>query len=158
LNPTEVDLTALVGRVVETVRPTQPDLVVDFSCEPDLRVTGDPVLLERAFYNLLENAWKFSSKQPAPRVHVGRAETERGLAFLVEDNGAGFDPRHARRLFGAFQRMHTQDEFPGTGVGLASVQRIVHRHGGEIWAESEPGVGTRFYFTLRSPRSEPPPV
>ena len=122
-----------------------------------MRVHGDPVLLETALVNLLDNAWKFTSKVEQPRVAVGRTTTDKGPAFFVRDNGAGFDMRHATRLFGVFERLHPQQEFPGTGVGLATVQRIVRRHGGRIWAESAPDAGTTFYFTLPTESQPTPP-
>jgi light-regulated signal transduction histidine kinase (bacteriophytochrome) len=96
--------------------------------------------------NLIGNAWKFTSKVPAARIEVGRLEANH--AFFVRDNGAGFDMAHATKLFGPFQRLHSAGEFPGTGIGLATAQRIVHRHGGLIWAEARPGEGATFFFTL----------
>ncbi len=143
-----VDLSALAAATGQRVAESWPDTTVEFVCQPGLQAVGDATLLEAALYNLLDNAWKFSSKAPRPRVEFGCGETERGPAFFVRDNGAGFEMRHARKLFGAFQRMHTQEEFPGTGVGLAIVQRIVRRHGGQIWADASPGVGATFFFTL----------
>lgn len=109
---------------------------------------GDAVLLGQVFANLLSNAIKFSSKQAHPIIEVGSCERNGEPAIFVRDNGAGFDPRYADKLFGVFQRLHRQDEFSGTGIGLATVQRIIHRHGGRIWAESAPGQGATFYFTL----------
>jgi light-regulated signal transduction histidine kinase (bacteriophytochrome) len=151
LTPADVDLSALATTTAHRVSETRSDAKVDFVCAPGLRVRADPTLLEAALFNLLDNAWKFSSKAAHPRVEFGQAESPRGPAYFVRDNGAGFDMRHARRLFGVFQRMHTQEEFPGTGVGLATVQRIIQRHGGHIWAESEPGKGATFFFTLPAP-------
>ena len=109
---------------------------------------GDAVLLGQVFTNLLSNAIKFSSKQAHPIIEIGSCERNGEPAIFVRDNGAGFDPRYADKLFGVFQRLHRQDEFSGTGIGLATVQRIIHRHGGRIWAESAPGQGATFFFTL----------
>ncbi|HJW82298.1 MAG TPA: ATP-binding protein, partial [Acidiferrobacterales bacterium] len=109
----------------------------------------DARLLRVVLDNLLGNAWKFTGRQPGPRIEFGATGSADGApAFFVRDNGAGFDMTYAGKLFGAFQRLHTLSEFPGTGVGLATVQRIVHRHGGRIWADGAVGKGATFYFTL----------
>jgi signal transduction histidine kinase len=141
-----VDLTALAQDVARELGVIAPTRVV---IEPDLHATGDPSLLRAVMTNLIDNALKFSARQAQPRVHVGGAGEEGGMpVFFVRDNGAGFDMRFADKLFGAFQRLHRQDEFPGTGVGLATVERIVSRHRGRIWAKSTPGQGATFFFTL----------
>jgi light-regulated signal transduction histidine kinase (bacteriophytochrome) len=101
-----------------------------------------------ALENLLENAWKFTSKRESARIEFGQTNNNGSRVYFVRDDGAGFDSARAGRLFGAFQRFHDKNEFPGTGVGLATVQRIIQRHGGRIWAESVPGKGATFYFTL----------
>jgi signal transduction histidine kinase len=111
-------------------------------------VEGDRTLLRLVLQNLLGNAWKFSARVAAPRVEFGVRQENGRAVYFVRDNGAGFDMRFADKLFGLFQRFHSQNEFPGTGVGLATVQRIVRKHGGRVWAESEPGKGATFYFTL----------
>jgi len=115
--------------------------------EEGLEVDADPRLATIVLENLIGNAWKFTAKQDQPRIEVGRESAARSALF-VRDNGAGFDMAYADRLFGAFQRLHTAAEFEGTGIGLATVQRIVRRHGGRIWAEGEPGKGATFRFTF----------
>ncbi|MDP3828370.1 MAG: ATP-binding protein, partial [Polaromonas sp.] len=117
-------------------------------------VQGDPRLLRQVLDNLLGNAWKFSDQQPQTRITLGRENGPDGQPiYIVRDNGAGFDMAYSEKLFGAFQRLHTASEFPGHGIGLATVHRIVTRHGGRIWAESVPGNGATFYFTLGRPHS-----
>jgi light-regulated signal transduction histidine kinase (bacteriophytochrome) len=116
--------------------------------EEGLSAVGDTRLLENVLQNLLGNAWKFTSNRPEARVEVGKSIRDGVLAFFVRDNGAGFDMTYADRLFGAFQRLHAATEFEGHGIGLATVSRIVRRHGGRIWAEGQTGVGATFYFTL----------
>jgi light-regulated signal transduction histidine kinase (bacteriophytochrome) len=113
-----------------------------------LNANGDAQLLEIALTNLLGNAFKFTGKTPQARIEFGQTEVEGRRAIFVGDNGAGFDMALAKKLFGAFQRMHKASDFPGTGVGLTTVQRIVHRHGGRIWAEAAVDQGASFYFTL----------
>jgi signal transduction histidine kinase len=126
--------------------------VAEITIEPGLAAWGDPTLLRLVLENLLGNAWKYTAKVSPAVVSLRRVphdgKTGNGSALVVRDNGAGFDMRSAERLFGLFQRLHSASDFPGHGVGLASVRRIVRRHGGEVWAESEPGKGAAFYFTL----------
>jgi light-regulated signal transduction histidine kinase (bacteriophytochrome) len=110
--------------------------------------TADRSLIEQVWVNLLSNAIKFSGKKDAPVVEVGAISEEREYVYFVRDNGAGFDPRYQEKLFGVFQRLHHSDEFPGTGVGLALVHRIVTRHGGRVWADARLGEGATFHFTL----------
>jgi two-component sensor histidine kinase len=143
-----VDLSQLADFIVEDLRRHTPHRVVEASIEPGLRVVGDPTLLRLVLENLLSNAWKYTTRCETGRVWLASRAHDGRRVFEVGDNGAGFDMRSADRLFGLFQRLHSQSDFPGTGVGLASVQRIVRRHGGEIWAESAPGQGARFSFTL----------
>jgi two-component system sensor histidine kinase/response regulator len=121
---------------------------VELWVEEGLSAVGDTRLLENVLQNLLGNAWKFTSNRPEARVEVGKSIRDGVLAFFVRDNGAGFDMTYADRLFGAFQRLHAATEFDGHGIGLATVSRIVRRHGGRIWAEGQTGVGATFYFTL----------
>ncbi len=142
-----VDLSETAQQLVEELRSEDPGRDAEFVIEPALAIEGDRTLLRMVLQNLLGNAFKFSSRTPGARIEFGRA-ADAARAFFVRDNGAGFDMRFADRLFGVFQRLHSQSEFAGTGVGLATVQRIVRRHGGRIWAQSEPGKGATFYFTL----------
>jgi light-regulated signal transduction histidine kinase (bacteriophytochrome) len=114
-----------------------------------MTVNGDPKLLRIVLENLLSNAWKFTSKCKNPKVEVGSMIDGNRKVIYVRDNGAGFDMAYSDKLFGAFQRLHGMDEYPGTGIGLATVQRIIHRHGGRIWFYSSPGNGAVFYFTLK---------
>jgi signal transduction histidine kinase len=153
LNRKRVDLSALAMEVAEELREAKPERKVEFSIQKGLEVWGDPRLLRVALVNLIGNAWKFTEKKHEARIEFGLDEelSRRGHipVYYVRDNGAGFEMIYADKLFGAFQRLHGQDEFEGTGIGLATVQRVVHRHGGRIWAEGEEGRGATFYFTLR---------
>jgi len=144
-----VNLSQLALYVLDDLKRASPEREVVVHVQAGLVTQGDPTLLRMALENLLGNAWKYSSKNPHAEISFERAEQNGRSAYLVRDNGAGFDMRFADRLFGVFQRLHSSGDFQGTGVGLASVRRIVRRHGGEIWAESEVGHGARFYFTLK---------
>ena len=149
INRIPFDLSALAEEVLREIRESAPDRPAEIVVERGLRVVADRVLMRAALTNLAGNAWKFSSKCPSTRIEIGARKGEsRETVFFVKDNGAGFEMKHADKLFGAFQRLHRQQEFPGTGVGLATVQRIIARHGGRIWAESQPNQGATFFFTL----------
>ena len=145
-----VNLSQLAGYVVEELRRAAPDrsVEVEIEVEPDLSAWGDPTLLRLVLENLLGNAWKYTSRCAHAQISLRSVQQSDKNAFAVRDNGAGFDMRSADRLFGLFQRLHSASDFPGHGVGLASVQRLVQRHGGKIWAEGEPGRGATFFFTL----------
>ncbi len=144
-----VDLSAMVQAIAADLQPTEPERQVEFSYAPRVVAQGDPRLLRVVFENLLNNAWKFTAKKLHPKIEFGTLPQSDGtIAYYVSDNGAGFDLAYANNLFGAFQRLHTIDEFPGTGVGLATVKRIIHRHGGRVWAEGLVEQGATFYFTL----------
>jgi PAS domain S-box-containing protein len=143
-----INLSRIAEDVVQALRENQPESQVTFVLAPDLMVEGDPNLLHIVLENLLGNAWKFSAKQPEPRIEFGQKTHVKERTFYVRDNGVGFDMAYADKLFGVFQRLHSITEFPGTGVGLATVQRIIAIHGGRIWAESAEGEGATFYFTL----------
>jgi PAS domain S-box-containing protein len=144
----EIDLSSLVASTLETIRKSNPEKKTEFVIEPGLIVNADQRLLRIALENLLGNAWKFTSKRQISKIEFGMTEQNNKNVYFVRDNGAGFDMIYAKKLFGAFQRLHSANEFPGTGIGLATVRRIIHRHGGEIWAESEVDKGATFYFTL----------
>ncbi len=143
-----IDLSSAVDQVAARLREAYPHRRMEFLIERNLTAAGDPHLLDVALTNLLENAAKFTSPCHEARIQFGEAQAAGARAFYVRDNGVGFDMAFAGMLFGAFQRLHKSSEFPGTGIGLATVQRIIHRHGGRVWAESQPGLGATFYFTL----------
>ena len=148
-----VDLTAIAWNVTARLRRDHPDRRVAVAVADDLIAEGDVRLLTIALENLIGNAWKFTSKRAEARIEVGMRDEAGNRAYLVRDNGAGFDMTYASKLFGVFQRLHSNSEFEGTGIGLATVQRIVHRHGGRIWAEGQVERGATFFFTLEA---EPP--
>jgi light-regulated signal transduction histidine kinase (bacteriophytochrome) len=149
-----VDLSRLAGKVLEELRQAEPQRRVRLTVQPDLYVQGDARLLRVVMDNLLGNAWKFTGQCAEAVIEVGGSAGEDGACvFHVRDNGAGFDMAYVDKLFGAFQRLHDSGEFPGTGIGLATVQRIIHKHGGRIWAEGNVGAGAIFYFTLDRTRS-----
>ena len=144
-----IDLSALAASVVHELQEREPQREVAVDIAPDLQAEGDPRLVRIALENLLDNAWKFTARCAQPRVRFGAAVDDDGTpCFVVEDNGAGFDMRFVDKLFTPFQRLHRESEFSGTGIGLATVARIVQRHGGRMWAHSQPGEATRFCFTL----------
>jgi len=144
----QVDLSAIAADVVHSLRREQPDRSVDVTIPPSLIAECDPVLIRSVLENLLGNAWKFTGRTADARIEVGSEVVDGEPAYFVRDNGAGFDMAYSNKLFGAFQRLHGQSEFPGVGVGLATVSRIIWRHGGRVWAHGEPGMGATFYFTL----------
>ena len=148
LNRVPVDLGAVARGIAQRLRAGAPERTVDFRIADRGTATADPRLVEVLLQNLLENAWKFTARRPVACIEFGQTDTPRGRAYFVRDNGAGFNPQQAGRLFVPFQRLHKAADFPGTGVGLATVRRIARRHGGEAWAESVPQEGATFYFTL----------
>ncbi len=145
-----VDITMLAESVIADLRRAEPQRQVKVCIQPLMSVKGDPDLLRIALVNLLANAWKFTGRQAAARIELGNRDNDDNdcRVFFVHDNGVGFDMAYVNKLFGAFQRLHSTSEFPGTGVGLAIVQRIINRHGGQIWAEGVVNEGATFYFSL----------
>jgi PAS domain S-box-containing protein len=148
LHLADVNLSQVAAEVVALLRESSPGRRVDVSIEPDLHVQGDPQMFRVILDNLMGNAWKYSAKVDTAEIAIGSREMDGERVFFVRDNGAGFDMAYADKLFGPFQRLHGADEFEGTGIGLATVQRLIHRHGGRVWAEGEPGRGATFYFTV----------
>jgi PAS domain S-box-containing protein len=154
LNRRALDLSALAQAVATRVREGHPERAIELAIAPGLQAWGDRALLEAVLHNLFENACKFSAMRDPARIAFGRETTPAPAggqavpAWFVRDNGAGFDMRHAHKLFGVFQRLHQASEFAGSGIGLTTVQRIVQRHGGQVWASAAPGAGATFYFTL----------
>ncbi|HWQ21273.1 MAG TPA: PAS domain S-box protein, partial [Clostridia bacterium] len=143
------DISAMAAEVAGDLRQENPQRDVQLTIEPGMTVTGDPQLLHIVLVNLLGNAWKFTSQREQAHISMGTVQDpEHGLAFFVRDDGAGFDQKYKDKLFVAFQRLHGQDEFPGTGIGLATIQRVIRRHGGDVWAEGEVNRGATFYFTI----------
>jgi two-component system, sensor histidine kinase and response regulator len=149
----EVDLSAVAGAVLERLRETDPARELDVRIRPGMIVVGDGQLLRIALENLLGNAWKFTAREPNPRIEFGQTQVAGEPTYFVRDNGAGFDMTYVDKLFTPFQRLHLASEFPGSGVGLATVQRIIHRHAGRVWAEGLTGQGATFHFTIGRPRA-----
>ena len=143
-----VELSALAQMVATELQQQEPERQVEFVITEGRTARGDARLLRVVLENLMGNAWKFTSKHPHARIEFGDAQYNGNRAYFVRDDGVGFDMAYADKLFGAFQRLHSVSEFEGTGIGLASVQRIIHRHGGRVWAEGEVDKGAAFYFTL----------
>lgn len=152
LNAVEVDIGGLARETGDELRSAAPEREVELSIGEELFARADLHLLRVALQNLIGNAWKFTSENDVARITVDKLPETQPPVFYVRDDGVGFDMKYSKQLFAPFQRLHEARRFPGTGIGLATVQRIIHKHGGRIWAESEPGKGTTFYFTLaRSP-------
>jgi signal transduction histidine kinase len=145
-----VDLSAVAQAVAQELIVQNPGRRLDVSIEPDLHAQGDSRLLRVAIENLFGNAWKFTRNKDQARLGFGQSHSPEGTVFFVRDNGVGFDMAHSKQLFVPFQRLHSDSEFEGTGIGLATVQRVIRCHGGRIWAESTPGLGSTFYFTIQN--------
>ena len=145
-----VNLSLIAQAAANELQQASPERKAHFLIAPDLVSEADANLIRIALKNLLDNAWKFTAKQPITEIEFGMTSHNGSPALFVRDNGIGLDMTYADKLFGAFQRFHSTTDFPGTGIGLATTQRIIHRHGGRIWAESQPGHGATFYFTLQN--------
>jgi light-regulated signal transduction histidine kinase (bacteriophytochrome) len=143
-----LDISELAREVAEEIKANHPDQAVEIAIAPGMTASADKRLVQILLANLLSNAWKFTRPKASKKVDVGTEIVDGEARFFVQDNGVGFDMIYAHRLFGAFQRLHSQNEFPGVGIGLATVRRIVNRHGGRIWAEGAVGEGATFYFVL----------
>jgi light-regulated signal transduction histidine kinase (bacteriophytochrome) len=170
---TSIDMTDLAGAVFESLTSAAPESAPRFELKPLPPARGDPAMLRQVFANLIGNAIKYGRRQPDPVIEVGwiagappakgaeeAAASEAGVArvettYYVKDHGVGFDEKYRHKLFGVFQRLHSEEEFEGTGVGLALVQRIIHRHGGQVWAEGKLNEGATFYFTLPALEEQP---
>jgi PAS domain S-box-containing protein len=152
----DVDLSAVAAAAVEELRRTNPGREVAVEIEARLGCRGDPRLMRVVLDNLLGNAFKFTAKRPRARIEFGAREESGERVYFVRDDGVGFDTQYASKLFSAFQRLHHARDFPGAGIGLATVQRVLRRHGGQIWAESQPDQGATFYFTVPAPNDERP--
>jgi light-regulated signal transduction histidine kinase (bacteriophytochrome) len=145
-----VYLSNMVRAIAETFQKNNPERIVDVIVREGINVKGDPYLMRIAMDNLMDNAWKFSGSKERSEIEFGAVLKDGETICFIKDNGVGFDMSYVNKLFGAFQRLHSTAEFPGTGIGLATVRRIINRHGGHIWAEGEVGKGATFYFTMPS--------
>jgi len=143
-----VDLSASAQIIVHELQQHDPDRRLEISIAPQMVAQGDESLLRIVLENLLGNSWKFTGKTPLPRIEFGMTRQGKENVYFIRDNGAGFDMAHVGKLFGIFERLHSEADFPGTGIGLITVQRIIRRHGGRIWGEGSIGQGATFYFTL----------
>jgi light-regulated signal transduction histidine kinase (bacteriophytochrome) len=152
---TTVDLSSLAQTISADLMRTQPDRKVAFIITPGMHVHADRNLMGVVLENLFDNAWKFSSNHPTAKIEFGCTLNQGQRVYFIRDDGDGFDMAYAGKLFGAFQRMHTPAEFKGTGIGLTTVQRIITRHGGKVWAEAEKDKGATFYFTLPDHEGNP---
>lgn len=148
IRPTEVDLSKIARQVTDRLRASEPNRRVEIVIAKNIFAHADPSLMQNVMEHLLANAWKFSRPNQSSRIEFGALICDDRPTYFVRDNGVGFDMQHAKKLFGTFQRLHHVDDFPGIGIGLAVIHRILQRHNGRIWAESEPGQGATFYFSL----------
>lgn len=150
MNMTRVDISQMARELAESLQAAEPERPAEIKVDPGLHALGDSTLVRCVIDNLMRNAWKFSAKKDCTRIEVSASSLEEGTVFFVRDEGCGFDMKFADRLFAPFNRLHTQNEFSGSGIGLSIVKRIVTRHGGRIWVNSVPGEGSTFFFTLHA--------
>jgi len=148
INKTDINLSGLGREIIEELSKASPERKVEISIQPGMKAAGDSKLLRIALLNLLGNAWKYTGKNPSAKIEFACREDEKQPVFYIRDNGVGFDMGHYEKLFTPFMRLHSDDQFTGTGIGLATVRRIILKHGGKIWAQSEAGKGAIFSFTL----------
>jgi light-regulated signal transduction histidine kinase (bacteriophytochrome) len=153
MRPERVDLSEIARSTMQELSRSAPERKVEFVAPAKTEVFGDAQLLRVLLENLLRNAWKYTSRRDSARIEFGSLQENGQTTYFVKDDGSGFDPHSADRLFQPFQRLHSKSEFPGNGVGLATARRIVHRHVGEIWAQGAVDKGATFFFTIRSPKS-----
>ncbi len=146
----KVDISRIAVEFISELSSSDIEREVTTAIEPNLSTCGDNNLLRIVIENLLRNAWKFTKKTPKPSITIGKIDYSNTPVYYIKDNGVGFDMKYADKLFAPFQRLHSEADFPGTGIGLATVQRIIYRHDGQIWAESAPGKGATFYFTIQA--------
>jgi hypothetical protein len=149
MNIEKVNLTQIAWSIINELQKSQPERLIHIKIAEGLEDTADPRLMRVALENLLGNAWKFTGKQSEAVIEFGSTKEGEKKAYFIRDNGAGFDMAYADKLFAPFQRLHTTEEYAGTGIGLATVQRIARRHGGKVWAEGQVDKGATFYFSLQ---------
>ena len=145
----KVNLSNIAKSITDELRKSQPQRIVNIKIADSLEDWADPRLMRIVLENLLGNAWKFTGEKEPAEIEFGLIKKDEAEIYFVRDNGAGFDMEYAHKLFAPFQRLHNIEEYPGTGIGLAIIKRIIHRHGGKVWAEGVPDKGATFYFTLR---------
>jgi len=148
MNKEITDLSEMAETIISDLKSSQPERIAAIQIQPDMIANVDKNLMEIALHNLLDNAWKYSRNENVAKIEFGTIIEEDKTIYFIRDNGVGFDMKYVDKLFGAFQRLHSTSEFEGTGIGLATVQRIIRRHGGKIWVEGELEKGATFYFTL----------
>lgn len=155
IKDTHFDLSDMIMHIIHQMQEQEPDRLIDVQIQPEMYIMADPQLMEVALDNLLGNAWKYTKYEKFPKIEIGYYVENGHTIYFIKDNGAGFDERYAKNLFTAFQRLHSPEQFEGTGIGLATVSRIIHRHHGDIWAKSTLEEGATFYFTLYDNRPQP---
>ena len=148
MNQKLLNMNEIVAALIQPIKEQELERRIEFNIEPLPLAFGDPDMIKSVWSNLIENAVKFSKKKDLTKISIGAEENENDIVYHIKDNGAGFDMNYASKLFTVFQRLHSREDYEGTGIGLATVQRIIAKHGGKIWAESKVGEGATFYFSL----------